>query len=122
MKNSFWTHEDRPSGSAEPLKLRLMLIIFSLTISIPANVYYSHFWKLHSAYLDFSRVYWLDNNQMLLSKVLVQNFREGFFIDIIGKANVHLDEIYVLNGKSITIIDHLFLHIFDELEHPQLGS
>jgi hypothetical protein len=31
------------------------------------NVYYSRFWKLMAAYLDFSRVsglFWLENNQM----------------------------------------------------------
>jgi hypothetical protein len=54
-------------------------------------------------------------------KVLVQNFCEGFFIDSRAKANVYLDEIYVLSGKWM-VIDHLFLHVFDELELPQFGS
>jgi hypothetical protein len=54
-------------------------------------------------------------------KVVVQNFREGFFIDISVKAKVHLDEIFVLSGKWM-VIDHLFINIFDELEHPQFRS
>jgi hypothetical protein len=44
-------------------------------------------------------------------KILVRNFCEGFFIDIKAKAQGNLDT-WKLR----------FLHIFDELEHPQFEN
>jgi hypothetical protein len=52
---------------------------------------------------------------------LVHNFCEGFVIDISAKAKAHLDEIYDSSGKWM-VIDHPFLLIFDDLDHPQSES